>query len=102
MINLTALSLPFLLSRLSHRTLIVVGGVVAGAAMMGVAFSTSLVSIFVCTAIAFAACAMVYTPGMVASLTWFFFLLVFSNGQFLLDYSFFQLFCDSVYFDNFV
>ena len=64
MINLTALSLPFLLARVSHRTLIVVGGLVSGIALIGVAFAQSLVGIFVGVAVTFAACAMVYTPGM--------------------------------------
>ena len=64
MINMTSLTLPFILSKFSHRMVIIAGGVLAAGGAFGMAFAPVLPVLFVSVVVTFVGASLVHVPGM--------------------------------------
>ena len=65
MINMTSLALPFILSKFSHRMVIIFGAVLAASGAFGMAFATHLPLLFVAVFISYVGASLVHVPGTV-------------------------------------
>ena len=63
MINMTSITLPFVLAKFSHRMVIVFGAVMATAGAVGMAFAPNLPLLFFTIIVTYVGASLVHVPG---------------------------------------